>query len=239
MTNLQVEYNKLLENVRNNKAQLAESNRHNSATEGITSWRNQQDIAVAQGNLAVNQAKSNIEATKAAEIIRHNKESEGLSAWSNAMQETHYQNQDSIGYYNAQVNAAKVSSDITTNAAKVGQGWTSLSNDMFKITGDLANKAATLAEAKRHNTTAEKEQTRSNQANEYETQRNNISRSHTETLKQSPFILKSVGAIVEHGNWGKMLTDMYTTPKTISQKAKRESNLKTTLRKGNGAGRRK
>lgn len=239
MTNLQVEYNKLLENVRNNKAQLAELSRHNTATEGITSWKNQQDILMAQGNLAVNQAKNDLEARRIAETIRHNQKSEGLSAWSNAMQETHYQNQDAIGYYNAQINAAKVSSDIKTNAAKVEQGWISLGNEAFKITGELANKEAILTETTRHNKTVEKEQTRSNQANEFETQRNNIARSHSETLKQAPVILKSVAAIVEHGTWGNMLTNMYTKPETISQKVARESKSNTTRRKGNSGGRRR
>lgn len=197
MTNLQVEYNKLLETKRNNEAQLAEMKRSHQATEAITSWKNQQDVNVALGNLAVNQAKAAIEADKAAEAARHNVATEKLTSWSTAVTAKHYSNQDSIAAYNAKVNAVKAQSEVALNEAKVNQGWSNIANDMTKFTQQLAVEKSKvdvemrkLAETQRHNTTTENETLRNNLANQF-----------IGAYKTLPTLSKvgMTGSIIDHG----------------------------------------
>lgn len=211
MTSLQVEYNKLLETKRNNEAQLAEMIRSHKATEEITSWKNQQDASVALGNLAVNQAKAQIEADKAAEIVRHNKEAESLTSWSNAYTQRHYEAQDRVAAYNAAINAGKVHSEIVTNAAKVSQGWRTMENDMIKFSQQQQLEQKRLDEAKRHN-----------QTTEFEDQRNNITRSMVDLSKSLPLLDKIAFTADTADRLGRAAKTMYRTGRPLSSAYMRE-----------------
>lgn len=183
MTNLQVEYNKLLETKRNNEAQLAETIRSHQASESIATWRNQQDIAIAQGNLAVNQAKAQTEAAIAAETQRHNRASEELSAWTNAIQQQNA-NTNAVNATTNRINAntnianaqtneknantqvMKVANDFLIDQEKNRQGWQSIQQKAVDMSNDLANKQAAQQETVRHNKATEAEAARTNRANE-------------------------------------------------------------------------
>lgn len=183
MTNLQVEYNKLLETKRYNEAQLAETIRSHQANEAITTWRNQQDVAIAQGNLAVNQAKAQTEAQKAEEAARHNRATEELTAWSNVIQQQNANANTSNALsnaitaqatkLNANTNVMKMANDYALGVAKNKNeaeknkiSWQNLNQQAVFHADNFKQEARKIGETERHNKAVESETMRHNISSE-------------------------------------------------------------------------
>lgn len=166
MTNLQVQYNQLLETRRNNEAQLAEAKRHNQATESLTSWKTENDLILGQGNLAVNQLRQ-------AEDARHNLRNEGLQAWSNAFTQAHLERADQNDLGANAIKSRQMQNDYYVERRNLDRRDKELSNEQFKSTEQSRHNRRTEAETFRNNSAYVKEQNRHNVATEQETIRHN------------------------------------------------------------------
>nr|AQS16636.1 hypothetical protein [Picobirnavirus sp.] len=163
MTNLQVNYNQLLETKRNNQAQLAESQRHNLATERLTQQKQSQDWQIATGQLDVARGNLNVSQARQAEDARHNLQSEATGWYNAAALNEHYQRADQ--------------NDRGANAIRSRQ----MQNDFYNAYWDrdvhqqeVNQKKFQNQEQARHNQTSELETTRSNRARERENTRHNL-----------------------------------------------------------------